>query len=195
MDSRAMCRDLIGSLDGRLLSFYYQIPAFSTCTRGDGLLYRRGVHRPAGGPHRGQECVWERGLSVENMRPSSAARQVLTDWASNRLPHYADAERSAVRTVREEVLRQWKEEMGYEAVRERMESDPEVDRYAMQPIDRVFRTPNVQPEEDTLDYSCFLPAAERKREEEEEEEEEMEEDEEEVPELVDDEDEDAALLE
>ena len=132
----------------------------------------------------------ERGLSVENMRPSSAARQVLTDWASNRLPHYADAERSAVRTVREEVLRQWKEEMGYEAVRERMESDPEVDRYAMQPIERVFRTPNVQPEEDTLDYSCFLPAAERRREEEEEEEEEDD-----VPELVEDEDEDAALLE
>ena len=192
MDSRETCRDLIGSLDRRLLSFYYQIPAFSTCTRGTGLLCRRGVHRPAGGPHRGQECVSERGLSVENMRPSSAARQVLTDWASNRLPHYADAERSAVRTVREEVLRQWKEEMGYEAVRERMESDPEVDRYAMQPIDRVFRTPNVQPEEDTLDYSCFLPAAERRREEEEEEEEEEEDD---VPELVDDEDEDAALLE
>ena len=105
MDSRAMCRDLIGSLDRRLLSFYYQIPAFSTCTRGNGMLCRRGVHRPAGGPHRGQECVSERGLSVENMRPSSAARQVLTDWASNRLPHYADAERSAVRTVREEVLR------------------------------------------------------------------------------------------
>ena len=41
----------------------------------------------------------------------AAARQGLTDWASNRLPHYADAERSAVRTVREEVLRQWKEEM------------------------------------------------------------------------------------
>ena len=174
MDSREMCRDLIGSLDRRLLSFYYQIPAFSTCTRGTGLLCRRGVHRPAGGPHRGQECVSERGLSVENMRPSSAARQVLTDWASNRLPHYADAERSAVRTVRE-----------------RMESDPEVDRYAMQPIDRVFRTPNVQPEEDTLDYSCFLPAAERRREEEEEEEEE----EVDVPELVEDEDEDAALLE
>lgn len=191
IDSRETCRDLIGSLDRRLLSFYYQIPAFSTCTRGNGLLCRRGVHRPAGGPHRGQECVSERGLSVENMRPSSAARQVLTDWASNRLPHYADAERSAVRTVREEVLRQWKEEMGYEAVRERMESDPEVDRYAMQPIDRVFRTPNVQPEEDTLDYSCFLPAAERRREEEEEEEEE----EDDVPELVDDEDEDAALLE
>lgn len=134
-------------------------------------------------------------MSVENMRPSSAARQVLTDWASNRLPHYAEAERSAVRTVREEVLRQWKEEMGYGAVLERMKSDPEVDRYAMLPLDRVFRTPNVQPEEDTLDYSCFLPAAERQREEEDEDDEEEEEEaeEEEVPELV--EDEDAALLE
>ena len=129
----------------------------------------------------------ERGLTLENMRPSTAARQVLTDWASNRLPHYAEAERSAVQTVQTEVLKRWKEEMGYEAVLERMKKDPELDRYAMKPLERVFRTPNVQPEEETLDYSCFLPAAERKREEEEEEEE-MEE-EEEVPELVDDDDE------
>lgn len=150
----------------------------------------------------------ERGLTLENMRSSTAARQVLTDWASNRLPHYAEAERSAVQTVQTEVLKRWKEEMGYEAVLKRMKKDPELDRYAMKPLERVFRTPNVQPEEETLDYSCFLPAAERKREEEEEEE--MEE-EEEVPELVDDEeeeeeegegeetelvdDEDAALLE
>ena len=131
----------------------------------------------------------ERGLTLENMRPSTAARQVLTDWASNRLPHYAEAERSAVQTVQTEVLKRWKEEMGYEAVLERMKKDPELDRYAMKPLERVFRTPNVQPEEETLDYSCFLPAAERKREEEEEEEEEMEEEEEEVPELVDDEEE------
>ena len=128
----------------------------------------------------------ERGLTLENMRPSTAARQVLTDWASNRLPHYAEAERSAVQTVQTEVLKRWKEEMGYEAVLERMKKDPELDRYAMKPLERVFRTPNVQPEEETLDYSCFLPAAERKREEEEAEED-MEE-EEEVPELVDDDD-------
>lgn len=35
IDSRELCRDLIGSLDGHLLSFFYQIPAFSTCTRGN----------------------------------------------------------------------------------------------------------------------------------------------------------------
>ena len=34
IDSRGLCRDLIGSLDGRLLSFYYQIPSFSSCESG-----------------------------------------------------------------------------------------------------------------------------------------------------------------
>ena len=89
--------------------------------------------------------------------------------------------------------------MGYEAVLERMKRDPEIDRYAMSDERRVFRTENIQPEEETLDYSCFLPAAEREDDEdgeageadEADEQEEMEE--EEVPELV--EDEDVALLE
>lgn len=136
------------------------------------------------------------------MRPSTAPRQVLTDWASNRLPHFAPAQSSALRTVARDVVETWKREMGYEAVLERMKRDPEIDRYAMSDERRVFRTANIQPEEETLDYSCFLPAAEREDDEDDEdgeadeageadEQEEMEE--EEVPELV--EDEDVALLE
>ena len=125
---------------------------------------------------------------------------MLSDWAENRLPHVAEAEPCRLRAVSDEVLAQWKREMGFEAVLQRMRSDPQLDRLAMPPMERMFHTPNVQPEEETLDYSCFLPAAEREQmeeedEEDEEENEEEEEEEEEVPELVDDEDEDAALLE
>lgn len=97
----------------------------------------------------------------------------------------------------EEQLQAWKSEMGYEEVKQKMMEDPALNRYCLpvgedegndvQTLKRVIVTPNIQPTEETLDMSCFLPAADKMDEDEEEMEE--EDGEEEVPDLVDVEDE------
>lgn len=128
------------------------------------------------------------------MRQSTVPRQILDDWMSNDLPHYAKPEKCALKTIPEEVLKNWKEEMDYEDVKAKMMKEDVLNQYSLPNWSRVVITPNIVPDEESLDYSCFLSAAEMEEEEEEEEEE--------VPELVDetenmmnDEEEDIALLE
>ena len=36
---------------------------------------------------------------VEQLRPSMVAKQIVHDWASNELPHYAEPARCALRSV------------------------------------------------------------------------------------------------
>ena len=110
---------------------------------------------------------------------------------SNDLPHYAKPEECALKTIPEEVLKNWKEEMDYEDVKAKMLNENVLKQYGLPNWPRVVITPNIVPDEESLDFSCFLSAAEMEEEEEEE-----------VPELVDetenmmnDEEEDIALLE
>lgn len=43
----------------------------------------------------GQRELWH----VEQLRPSMVAKQIVHDWASNELPHYAEPARCALRSV------------------------------------------------------------------------------------------------
>ncbi|KAK8830508.1 hypothetical protein WA577_004240 [Blastocystis sp. JDR] len=167
---RELCLDLLAPCNKTAICYYYRVPMYKSV----------------------EEMV--KGLEArqpdqKNLRNSTVPRQILSDWMSGALPHYAENEACALKTGDAKAVSEWKKAMGYAAVKKNMMGDEALGRLCSPVMPRTLVTPNIKPVEEELDMSCFLSAADKEESEEEEEEEE-------VPELVDaDEVEDEALLE
>ncbi|KAK8790446.1 hypothetical protein WA171_001969, partial [Blastocystis sp. BT1] len=160
---KELCEDLLCVCPATSISYYYRTSLYDSF---DVLMTN----------------LMERNKEKKDIRPSSISKQIVYDWLTNELPHYAEPAICPLETIDRGMIKQWKEGMEYEKIAEEMINDSAIDRYCCPKLPRVIVSKNIHPTEEMLDYSCFLVDNGSDDEEEGEEGDEVEGDEEEAEE-------------